>query len=313
MNTPRAFLTSAIAALIIMINAPFAQAEDPIATELATADAKEWIGLWKINTVIMDRDFELFLNIADVEGQLGATLDMERNPEPRAFSTMSKTEEGIEMEGELLFMGSLKVEVHMALKFDAPQEIVGIVKNPGGFFESPLTGGPLTQEELDSVQGARRAPTETQIRVSGEKAIRLTFSDLEMTSTDREIFENLKDGDIFEYTLHRAHKLYTDFDLKQGDVIIEEGNMAENYPGVYSVWMRKTADGFNLVFNNQPDIWGSRHLPEHDKYEVPLTHSKVDGDPSETFKAEFQQDGNMANLSLFWGDDKWTSTFEIVQ
>lgn len=313
MNTPRAILATAVSTLALLVAAPLAQAEDPIATELATAEAEEWVGLWKINTVIMDRDFELFLNIADVDGQLGATLDMERNPEPRAFSTMSKTENGIEMEGELLFMGSLKVEVHMDLKFDAPEEIVGTVKNPGGFFESPLTGEPLSQQELDAVQGQRRAPTETQIRVSGEKTIRLTFSDLEMTSSDREIFENLKDGDIFEYTLHRAHKIYTDFDLKQGDVIIEEGNMAENYPGVYSVWMRKTADGFNLVFNNQPDIWGSRHEAEHDKFEVPLTHSKVDGDPAEIFRAQFEQNENMATLHLFWGDDQWSTTFEIVQ
>lgn len=302
-------LCVATAALMAM---PGAYAEDPIASELATSEVEEWVGLWRIETLIMDREFELFLNIADVDGQLGATLDMERNPEPRAFTSITKTEEGIEMNGELLFMGSIKVEVNMNLTFEAPDEIVGIVKNPGGFFESPLTGGPLSQQDLDAVQGRRRAPTETRIRV-GEKVVRLAFSGLEIDSADKAILDNLKEGEVFKFTLQRAHKIYTDFDLVHGDVTIKQGNMSPDYPGVYSVWMRKVEDGWSLVFNDQPDIWGSRHLDAHDQYEVPLEVSKIDGEPAEKMRAEFEQDGDNANLSFYWGDQKWSTTFEIAQ
>ena len=274
-------LTSIALAATILVPTYQAHAEDPIATELSTSEVSEWVGLWKIEAVIMDRDFVLFLNIADVDGKLGATLDMEKNPDPRAFTSIIKTETGIEMDGELLFMGSIKVEVNMNLIFEDENVIVGIVKNPGGFFEVPLTGAPLSQSELDSVQGQRRAPTETKIRI-GDKAVRIAFSGLESDSVEWEQLQNTKDGETFQFTLHRAMKIYTDFDLTNGDTTIKKENYAPNYPGVYSIWLKKVGDGWSLVFNRQPDIWGSGHKAEFDVYEVPMTLTKAEGAPADT-------------------------------
>ncbi|MFP6581050.1 MAG: DUF2911 domain-containing protein [Candidatus Hydrogenedentota bacterium] len=305
-------LACVVMAVTVLTFAPQAQAEDPVATELSVSGVEDWVGLWKVTTEIMDREFILFLNIAEVEGKLGATLDMEGNPEPRAFASMAKTENGIELDGELLFMGSIKVEINMKLQFDDENVIYGVVKNPGGFFESPLTGEPLTQVELDSVQGKRRAPTEAQIRV-GKKTVRLAFSGLERDSVEWDQLQNTKDGEIFQFTLHRAMKIYTEFDLTHGDTTIKKENFAPDYPGVYSVWLKKVAGGWSLVFNSQPDIWGSRHNAEFDEYEVPMTVSTVEGDPAETYRVEMEQDGDNANLDMFWGDQKWSTTFEIVQ
>lgn len=305
-------LTSMALAATTVVSTDQAHAEDPIATELRTSEVSEWIGLWKIETVIMEREFVLFLNIADVDGKLGATLDMEKNPEPRAFTSIVKTETGIEMDGELLFMGSFKVEVNMNLIFEEENVIVGVVKNPGGFFEVPLTGEPLSQSELDSVQGQRRAPTETKIRI-GDKAVRIAFSGLESESVEWEQLQNTKEGEVFQYTLHRAMKIYTDFDLTNGNTTIKKENFAPDYPGVYSIWLKKVGNGWSLVFNSQPDIWGSRHKAEFDVYEVPMTLSKVAGDTADTYRVNLEQDGNNALLTMNWGDQQWTTNFEIVQ
>jgi hypothetical protein len=89
--------------------------------------------------------------------------------------------------------------------------------------------------------------------------------------------------------------------------------MAPDYPGVYSVWMKKVGDGWSLVFNSQPDIWGSRHKAEFDVYEVPLTVSKLDGDPSEKYVVGLEKDGDNALLTLNWGDQQWSANFEIIQ
>jgi hypothetical protein len=292
--------------------APQAHAEEPIATELATADASQFVGLWKVNAVIMERPFELFLNIVDIDGKLGATLDMAKNPEPRAFSTMAATENGIVMDGELLFMGSLKVEVNMTLEFESKNSLIGIVKNPGGFFEVPLTGVPLSQNELDSVQGQRRAPTETRIRI-GDKSVRIAFSGLETDSVEWEQLQNTKDGETFQFTLHRAMKIYTDFDLTNGDTTIKKENFAPDYPGVYSIWLKKVGDGWSLVFNSQPDIWGSRHKAEFDVYEVPMILSKAEGEPADNYNVNLEQDGDKALLTMNWGDQQWATDFAIVQ
>lgn len=314
MKALKNILTAACVALTAALFIPTnqAQAEDPFPTELSTADAQDFVGLWKVTTSIMDREFILFLNIADVEGKLGATLDMESNPEPRAFTAMAKTETGIVMDGELLFMGSIKVEVNMTLEFEDKDSLVGIVKNPGGFFESPLVGEPLSQSELDSVQGKRRAPTETRIRI-GDKAVRIAFSGLEMDSVEWEQLENMKDGDVFNFTLHRAMKIYTEFDLAHGDTVIKKENFAPDYPGVYSIWLKKVGDGWSLVFNSQPDIWGSRHKAEFDEYEVPMTIAQLEGDPIEKYNVNLEQDGDNALLTMNWGNQQWATTLAIVQ
>ena len=44
--------------------APLATAEEPIATALDTSDAEDFLGSWKLTLDIMNRPFELILNIA---------------------------------------------------------------------------------------------------------------------------------------------------------------------------------------------------------------------------------------------------------
>lgn len=309
----RIFALSAMAlAATLSLPAYHAHAEDPAATELSTSEADDFIGLWKITSEIMGREFIVFLNVADVEGKLGATLDMEGNPEPRAFESMAKTENGIMLDGELLFMGSFKVVINMTLEFEDENSLIGVLKNPGGFFESPLVGEPATKEELDSVQGKRRAPTETRIRI-GKKTVRIAFSGLESDSIEWEQLQNTKDGEVFQYTLHRAMKIYTEFDLANGDTTIKKENFAPDYPGVYSLWMKKVGDGWSLVFNSQPDIWGSRHKAEFDVYEVPMTLTTVEGDPAEKYIVKLEEDGAKALLTMNWGDQQWSTNFEIIQ
>ena len=169
----------------------------------------------------------------------------------------------------------------------------------------------MTEEELDSVQGKRPDPTETRLNIDGKK-IRIGFANLEMGSSDWDLFQNVADGEIYTFTLSRATKIYTDFDMSFGDTVIKAGNMAADYPGVYSVWLKKVGDGWSLVFNEQPDIWGTRHKPEHDVAEVPLALGEIDGEPQEKFVIELEQEGDDAGtLTLRWGTHEWTAKFTL--
>ena len=108
-------------------------------------------------------------------------------------------------------------------------------------------------------------------------------------------------------------KIYTEVDLTHGDTTIKKENFAPDYPGVYSVWLKKVSGGWSLVFNSQPDIWGSRHNAKFDEYEVPMTVSTVEGDPADIYRVEMEQEGDNANINMFWGDQQWSTTLEIVQ
>ncbi len=292
---------------------PSVYAEKAVATALDTSEAKDYLGAWKLSIEVMGNKVDLFLSIEDVEGKTGATLDSERQPEPLAISEIAKTPEGgLDMNSELSFGPSFKLSINIALKLENGG-LTGRIKDKGGIFDAPLVGTRLSDEEQrDLARRQRAAGTEARANYNG-KRIRIPFASLRQGTGDWDLFQKVEDGQVYEFTESRATKMYTDMDLKFGDVVIKKENVAPNYPGVYSLWLKKKGDGWNLVFNNQPDIWGTRHEAAFDAAEVPLTISKIEGAPVATFKIELAQTPKGGTLRLLWGDTKWEANFDLVQ
>lgn len=304
--------TAGLAFGLALTGAFQATAEDPIATTLDTSEAQGYIGLWKLTIDIVGTKMDLFLNIADVGGKVGATLDVPDQPEPLAITEILKGEDGLEMNSEFAFAGAIKLTLNIKAHLDG-DGLAGTIKDVSGIFSSDMVGVRFTQDELDSVQGHRAAPTETRLRV-GDKQIRIDFASLKTGTPDWDLFQNVKVGDVFGFTESRATKIYTDFDLGFGGVVIKKENYTPNYPGVYSLWLKRTADGWNLVFNSQPDIWGTRHLAEHDVAEIPLTVSKTSGEAKENFVVRLDKhEEERGVLMLAWGDLEWSAQFSVIQ
>ena len=114
---------------------------------------------------------------------------------------------------------------------------------------------------------------------------------------------------MFSFTQGRATKLLTEADLHFGDVVVKQGNAHETYPGVYSLWLKKTADGWHLVANEHADIWGTQHRDEADAAEIPLTVAKTD-EEQEVFEVELVEEGQGGTLKIAWGDTQWTADFK---
>lgn len=302
----------AMLAMAVLV-CPGTHAEQPVATALDSSEAKDYMGAWKLSLEVMQRKLDMYLTIVDVGGKVGATLDSQQQPEPLAISEIAKTPEGgLDMNSELSFGPSFKLSINIALMLENGA-LTGRIKDKGGIFDAPLAGTTLSEEEQrDLARRQRAAGTEARANYNG-KRIRIAFADLTQGSKDWELFEQVQDGQVYEFTLSRATKMYTDLDLKFGDVVVKKENAAPEYPGVYSLWLKKVGDGWNLVFNNQPDIWGTRHESEFDAVEVPLTVSKVEGTPVKKFKIEIAQVPTGGTLRLLWGDTKWEAPFQLAQ
>lgn len=292
--------------------APAVHAEEPIPSDVEASEFSDFIDLWKLTIEVLGQKMELFLDITDVDGKVGATLDSAQSAEPLAIEEILAGEDGgLDMNSQLKFGGTFTIDIMINLVFD-DGNLSGRIRDKGGIFDTDLVGQPASQEELDSVQGRRPAPTEARLTIDGKK-IRIAFANLKMGSSDWDLFEQLEDGEVFQFTLSRATKIYTDHDLAFGDVVVEKENMAKDYPGVYSVWLKKAGDGWLLVFNSQADIWGSRYLSEHDVYEVPLALSKVEGEPVEKFLVKLEESDGGGTLRLLWGDTQWSAPFSVGQ
>ena len=154
------------------------------------------------------------------------------------------------------------------------------------------------------------------------KQLRISYPDLATDSGDYRAFEALEPGQAAAWTSARAVKLLTHASLSFGGVVVPYGNVSPDYPGVYSLWPKRTAGGWSLVFNGDADIWGSQRDAAADAVEVPLEHSTTD-EPTEKLTIEFlevapgakalpKEAAGKTVLRIAWGDHQFLAAFEAA-
>jgi hypothetical protein len=120
------------------------------------------------------------------------------------------------------------------------------------------------------------------------------------------------DGAIVLLTESSVPRLRTDVPLRFGKTLIPVGNQVIGFPGAYGLWLKRVGSGWHLVFNNEPDAWGSQHDPKFDAAEIPLTHS--DGHPAARpfAVALLPNAADRGRLVVIWGPHEWTTDFVVA-
>ena len=149
-----------------------------------------------------------------------------------------------------------------------------------------------------------------ELELNGNQ-LRISYPDLATDSGDYRAFEALEPGQVAAWTSARAVKLLTHASLSFGGGVVPYGNASPDYPGVYSLWLKRTASGWSLVFNGDADIWGSQRKVDADVVEVPLEHSTAD-EPTEKLTIEFLEVEPGAVLRIAWGDHQFLAAFEAA-
>lgn len=297
--------TFGIAAVLAL--AGLAAAEAPVPSTLATSDAERFVGDWTLSFTTPGGPMQLGLSVVDLEGFLGATLDAETQPEPRALDTIVKLpDESVDFVFEMPF-GEQKLTMHLTLKESAGQ-LTGTLSEQNKIFSTPVAG----EKGKFEVSAAKRAsPTEAQIRF-GDKKVRITFGNLSVSGEDFPKLADVAEGEVFRFVGSRATKLFTDADLMFGDTLIKTANISPDYPGVYSLWLKRTTQGWTLVVNDQPDIWGTQHDPAHDVAEIPLAATES-ASAQEEFIVTIDSQATGGVVRLAWGNTEWSTPFSVSQ
>src|SRR5262249_54024119 len=96
-----------------------------------------------------------------------------------------------------------------------------------------------------------------------------------------------------------------------GKTTIATGNQVEGFPGSYGLWLKRAANGWRLVFNHEPDAWGSQHDAKFDAAEVELAHSEGH-EATRPFAGNLiPQSAARGRLMILWGPHEWTAEFVI--
>lgn len=198
----------------------------------------------------------------------------------------------------------------VVVSFDG-DALTGSITEKSGVFTAELTGRRKTADDEGVEQGKRPRPTAAKLTLEGKK-ISVAFGNIKADSEDWKRLQEVKDGAIFTYTTARATKLYTDADLRFGEVLLKAENVAKDYPGVYSLWLKKSGGEWWLVFNEEPDIWGSQHRPEADVAEIPLTLSTADEEKPDLL-IELVKEGDKGGVfRMVWGTQVWSAKFALA-
>ena len=93
-------------------------------------------------------------------------------------------------------------------------------------------------------------------------------------------------------------------------------NLAPDFPGAYGLWLKKAGTDWRLVFNNEPDSWGTQHDPAFDAADIALSHvqrgtSDKDEQPLAVYLAP--RDNGQIGLVIHWGEHVWTADFSVTR
>jgi hypothetical protein len=160
-----------------------------------------------------------------------------------------------------------------------------------------------------AVQFARTFPKGTQSQSAAGTTRRMG---LVVDGPDFARLMSTPDGGVVELTEAPALRLTIDTAMRAGKVLLRAGNQTPGYPGAYSVWLKRAGRGWRLLFNQEPDVWGSQRDPKSDVGEVDLTYSQG-GDASRPIGVALEPtSADRWRLIITWGPHEWAADFSAT-
>jgi hypothetical protein len=119
------------------------------------------------------------------------------------------------------------------------------------------------------------------------------------------------DNAVVTHTQGPVPRLVTEAPLRFGTTTIPTGNLGKEFPGSYGLWLKRSGTSWRLVFNNEPDVWGTQHNARSDASEIALQHSEGP-DAARPFAVAFAPTGpDRGRLLIMWGPHEWSADFTV--
>lgn len=122
-----------------------------------------------------------------------------------------------------------------------------------------------------------------------------------------------RDGSIVLLTQAAVPRLAIDQPLRFGSTVVPTGNLVPGFPGSYGIWLKRAGSGWRLVFNHEPDAWGSQHDPKFDAAEIPLTHAEGPGSTRSFAVGLAPTAADRGRILIVWGPHEWSADFTIAE
>ncbi|MBI3735367.1 DUF2911 domain-containing protein [Candidatus Sumerlaeota bacterium] len=260
------------------------------APTLPIEDAKAFKGEWEFKAESpMGGEMPITMSVMEVDGKASAKIIVPLVGTNTVNKNLKKTEKGLNMAFGFEMAGN-PMDINVDIERDGPL-VTGLVDVGSGMLQIPLEG----------VKKGRGLSKMT----AGGKNLYVEYGRPSTSGPGYKGMSTVKEGFIWRLGNNEATNLKTDVDLKIGDKTVKAGR--------YSLWAKKTAAGWNLIFNTEADVWGTKHVASADVAEVPLTAGKTAA-PVELLTLEVKGDGSAPGAGVFklqWGGDEGTTKFQM--
>ena len=175
----------------------------------------------------------------------------------------------------------------------------------------------LNEAALVDASGARASVTFARTFPKGtasqSAAVTTRREGLVVDGPDFKQLMSTRDGAVVELTQAPALRLSIDKAVRAGNVTLRPGNQTPGFAGAYSLWLKRAGAGWRLVFNQEPDVWGSQRDPKSDLGEVDLAYSKGGEASRPLGVALVPTAADRWRLVLAWGPHEWAADFAAAQ
>ncbi len=150
------------------------------------------------------------------------------------------------------------------------------------------------------------------VLANGSRVGVLFWKGIDVEDEDFGHLSETADGAVVRLIRAAPPRLRTDVTLRFGETALSTGNLAAGFAGVYAVWLRKVADGWRFVFNNEADSWGTQHDPAFDAAEVDAEYSRSDASFRPLGVTLMPVGGGGGRLVVHWGPHEWAADFVVT-
>ncbi len=116
-------------------------------------------------------------------------------------------------------------------------------------------------------------------------------------------------GAVVQLTRASVPRFKNEGPIRFGKTVIATGNQVPGTPGLYGIWLKRVGNGWRLVFNHEPDVWGTQYDPKHTVAEVELTHSETGASSRPFSVALVPTAADRGRLVILWGPHEWSTEY----
>ncbi len=147
----------------------------------------------------------------------------------------------------------------------------------------------------------------------GDRIATLAWQDIGIDHPDYAAIADVEDGGVIRLTEAAVMRLRSEVSLRFGTAAVPTGNLSEGFAGSYGLWLQRRGDSWRLIFNNEPDSWGTQHNSEYNASQTTVSYARTGRTdrPLGTRLVPTSADGG--RLVIQWGPHEWAADFDVIR